>query len=169
MSDTILIDYKNTSEHFLRVLSSFTAEQFNMVPFEGSWTAAQVGDHIAKSQSMVAQLFYVNTRTSERNPLKNVETIKKVFLNFDTKLTSPESILPSVERMDKVVVINNLINITGKVTEAIHTVDLSKICTEFVPPNLGELTVLEWVYFMIYHTQRHTNQLNNIFQKVAVG
>lgn len=169
MSNAILTEFENINECFLRVLSSFTTEQFNVVPFEGSWTAAQVGDHIAKSQSMITSLIYGNTKPSERNPRKNVEAIKTVFLNFDTKLTSPEFILPAFERLEKAIVINNLNSIAGKVTEVIHTVDLSIICTEFTPPNLGELTGLEWVYFIIYHTQRHTHQLRNIFQKVAVA
>jgi hypothetical protein len=37
-----------TSE-FLKVILSFDEEQINKVPFENSWTAAQVADHVNQS------------------------------------------------------------------------------------------------------------------------
>ena len=43
--------YKSTMNKLGTALSSVKDEQFNEIPFEGSWTAAQVADHILKSQA----------------------------------------------------------------------------------------------------------------------
>lgn len=169
MPDAILNEFENINQRFLNLLSSFTEEQFNTVPFEGSWTAAQVGDHIAKSQSMITGLICGSTRPSQRDPYQKVETVKQIFLDFTTKMTSPEIILPSVNIQAKAMVINNLTSIAGKVTELVNTVDLSETCTDLALPTLGEMTREEWVYFIIYHTQRHTHQLNTIFQTVVAA
>ncbi|MBE7179216.1 MAG: DinB family protein, partial [Mucilaginibacter polytrichastri] len=40
--------------------------------------------------------------------------------------------------------------------------DLSMLCLGFDFPGLGFLTRYEWLYFNIYHTQRHIRQLRNI-------
>ncbi len=51
----------------------------------------------------------------------------------------------------------------AKITEAIKTLDLSATCTVFELPGFGEFTRSEWIWFAIYHTQRHTHQLKNIY------
>ena len=169
MTNTILAEFKNINNRFLHLLSSFTEEQFNIVPFEGSWTAAQVGDHVERSQFLVSGIMSSPTMPTQRDSQEKVETLKRIFLDFTTKLTSPEMILPSAEKMEKARIINNLTSIAGKVDEVINTVNLAEICTAFKLPNIGEMTGEEWAYFIIYHTQRHTHQLNNILQKVIAN
>ena len=33
-------------------------------------------------------------------------------------------------------------------------------------PNFGQITNLEMLYFVLYHTQRHTHQLKNIVKHI---
>ncbi len=53
-----------------------------------------------------------------------------------------------------------------KINLAMETMDLSKTCLAFELPVLGFLTRLEAIYFILFHTQRHIQQLKNIYQKL---
>jgi hypothetical protein len=44
--------------------------------------------------------------------------------------------------------------------------DLSKTCQGFQLPGSAAFTRAEWIWFAIYHTQRHTRQLKNILEVI---
>ena len=52
----LLKQFEETEREFYNVLASFTQEQLNESPFEGSWTAAQVADHMLKSKKGIPGL-----------------------------------------------------------------------------------------------------------------
>jgi hypothetical protein len=91
----------NTSE-LLESVAAFSAQEFNTVPFEDSWTPGQVAEHIFKAEADFDQLFKGSSRpTTERSPDEKVAEIKKIFLDFTTKFKSPEYILPSDDAKDQ--------------------------------------------------------------------
>ena len=47
-SEKVISDFEKNTREFIEVLSSFTQDQINEIPFEGSWTAGKVGRHILK-------------------------------------------------------------------------------------------------------------------------
>lgn len=164
MTKDILSQMTATANKLLQTISSFPSEKFNTIPFEGSWTAAQVSDHILKFVSGVQEMLYTSIKPTMRQPDEKAEAIKAMFLNFDTKMKSPEFVLPENSVIEKEKILTALENITTKITEAIETLDLSATCTVFELPGFGEFTRAEWIWFAIYHTQRHTHQLKNIYE-----
>ncbi len=168
MKIELLNKIDETSQLLIQSISVFTDDQFNKIPFEGSWTAAQVTDHISKSLSGVAELLYANTKPTKRQTDEKSEAIKTMFLDFGSKMKSPEFVLPGdypIEK-DKIVTI---LNITmAKLKTAIESLDLSAISTDFELPGFGEFTRSEWITFAIYHTRRHIVQLNNIYEKLQI-
>ena len=164
MAKDILIEMDQTANKLLQTVSAFPKDQFNTVPFEGSWTAAQVSDHILKSVSGVHKMLYGPTKPTDRLPDRKAEAIKSMFLDFETKMKSPEFVLPGNSPIEKEKLLNALEEITAKMIEAIKTLNLSETCTAFELPGFGEFTRVEWIWFAIYHTQRHTHQLKNIYE-----
>ena len=164
MEKNILIEMDQTVNKLLQAVSAFPKKQFNTVPFEGSWTAAQVSDHILKSVSGVKKLLYAPTKPTDRLLDRKSEAIKSMFLDFETKMKSPEFVLPDNSPMEKEKLLNALEEIMVKMIEAIKTLNLSETCTAFELPGFGEFTRAEWIWFAIYHTQRHTHQLKNIYE-----
>jgi len=48
---------EETTSELLKTISLFNEEEINTVPFENSWTAAQVADHVMQSnRSMIQSL-----------------------------------------------------------------------------------------------------------------
>jgi hypothetical protein len=154
---------ENVTAELFELLNSFQEDQINLVPFEGSWTAAQVADHLYRSDSSVIDSLYGETTFTLRNPDEKIAQLKEVFLNFEVKLKSPEIVLPSLTTFDRENVINKLKSSRQKLVQASTTLNLSETSQH---PALGELTRLEFFAFVIYHTQRHIHQLENIYHHV---
>lgn len=154
-------DFDQTAQDLLKIISSFNENIFNKVPFEGSWTAAQVADHVSKSLSGAAKALYGEVWPTQRKPDEHVEKLRSVFLNFEFKMQSPEFILPAKQKLEKAEVYQRLKEVTDTISKATKTLDLS--FTSTIPfPKLPELTRYEWVSFSVFHTQRHIRQLKKI-------
>jgi hypothetical protein len=144
---------------FIESLNAFPEENLNIIPFPGSWTAGQVVDHIIKATAGVPDKV---TKPAGREPDLQVELLKSVFLNFSTKLSSPEFIIPDNGPFEKSVQLSELIKNRETNINIILTQDLTELCAEFELPQLGYLTRYEWMKLISFHTQRHTYQLNKI-------
>lgn len=153
---------KRTGADILNILASFNEEQFNTQPSYGGWTAGQVAEHLLLSGG-VAEAINGHTRpTTDRQPDAHCAMIAGIFLDFSTKLQSPDFILPSGGYHDKTDHIDKTKLVWERIGEGIDALDLSVTCTDFEMPTVGHLTRLEWLWFYVWHTQRHLCQLNNI-------
>ncbi|SIO17781.1 DinB family protein [Chitinophaga niabensis] len=165
MATELNTEIKETQTALLQALDAFNQEQLNKVPFEGSWTGGQVGEHLTKAVS--AGLLYGNTTETERPPDVMVKPLRDQFLNFDIKMKSPDFIIPSDGPHVKQEVRGQLEKIWEEIEEAASTLDLTKTCLDFELPGAGHLTRLEWLNFMVVHTKRHTHQLKNIYKALT--
>ncbi|MGZ8517032.1 MAG: hypothetical protein ACXWWD_06770, partial [Chitinophagaceae bacterium] len=131
------------------------------------WTAAQVSDHILKSVSGILELLYTNTKQTTRKPNEKAAAARSIFLEFTTKMKSPDFILPGSQPIEKDKIMPAPENTMTKIIEAMNKLDVSAKCTAFELPGSGEFTRTEWLWFAIYHTQRHTHQLKTIYKTVV--
>lgn len=153
-------EFHQTTLNLLKLLISLSEEQLNLQPKQG-WSAAQVCEHILKSYASVETL---NGSTSETlRPIdQKLDSVRSLFLDTSIKMDSPTEILPSTERISKKKLVNGLENRIAQIKEVIQNKDLSLTCVDFAIPEYGEFTRFEWIWFNIYHTQRHIFQLKNI-------
>lgn len=158
MKNAIKTAIKNTTDELIGLISLVNEEQFNKIPFEGSWSIAQVGDHLLKSYGLADVLNYGPVKQAERLPGKEIEQIKKIFLDFNSKYISAETLLPTNEPIEKEKLLNALKKRISQIEEVIQTKDLTETCEGIPFKGIGELTRLEWLYVILYHTQRHIRQ-----------
>jgi len=155
-----------TNSGFLQMIETFSPQEINRVPFPGSWTAGQVAEHIHKSDEGMIFLLTGPAKREDREPDQFVEKIKEVFLNFNSRLNSPAFIIPQNKSYDKNLLLSRFETERTKITDIIKAFDLSETCTARPFPGFGEITRLEVASFIIYHTQRHLQQLHRIAKKV---
>ncbi len=167
MKNELLSELDKNSEELFRLLPSFSHETFNTVPFPGSWTAGQVAKHLSMSETGAAGVLFGNTRPTERPADQQVQDIRNIFLNFDTKMKSPPSIDPRNEEYRQEKLIAAFQASRQKIRQAIEELDLTETVIDFEFPKLGFLTRLEMINFAIAHSIRHTRQLKNIAEKVS--
>lgn len=158
----IITEFENTQSGLIASLDGFTENNFNVIPFEGSWSAAQVAEHLLKANSGTVLNLKGNTKETDREATEKVGAINNIFLDFSTKMQSPEVILPSTEPKEQEEMITMHIRTGDKIRKIITDEDLTTICTDFELPGLGSLSRYEWICFVIAHTKRHTHQLKNI-------
>ncbi|MBB5623276.1 hypothetical protein HDE69_004360 [Pedobacter cryoconitis] len=165
--ETILLDTDRTLTTLLQVVSSFDEEELNKIPFSDSWTAGQVVQHLILANTGFIEVMQGPVKDADREPDQLVAQIRADFLNFDTKMKSPDFILPLPISYSKQRQLGTLENIKSSLINLIQTMELDKICLTFELPGYGFLTRIEAIYFVNYHSQRHTHQLNNIYQYLS--
>jgi len=155
-----LNEFHQTTLSLLKLLISLSEEQLNFQS-KDVWSAGQIGEHILKSYASV-QTLNGNTEKTVRPFDQKLEPIKTLFLDTSIKMDSPEAILPSKDRIVKKDLIKALEDRIEQMKEVIQHKDLSLTCIDFTIPEYGEFTRFEWIWFNIYHTQRHVYQIENI-------
>jgi hypothetical protein len=158
----------DTSSELLQLISSEDPATINTIPsdsndIKNSWSAAQVTSHVTKSNKAIAQALNMEGKTAERNPAERVQELRSMFLDFTTKFQSPEFIRPNQDSYQRDTLIADLKKSTDRLKELRININLSEIISL---PAFGEITKLELLHFVLYHTQRHVHQLKNIFREV---
>jgi hypothetical protein len=164
MKDELKIEIKSTFGQLYQTLSLFTSSEINAIPFENSWTSGQVARHIIKATSGLKQVCDNNTKKIAVNPEEKVPALKQLFLDFSTKMNSPEFIYPEVKEYDKERLLSTIQDIEKELLDIAENYDLGLTCLNFEMPGFGNLTIYELVSFAVVHTKRHIYQLTNIYK-----
>jgi len=158
-------EVRKTGVAVVESLNRFSEEGLNEVPYEGGWTAGQVGEHLVKSGG-VADVVYGRVEATQRPPDEKLPVLR-MFLDFSIKMQSPDFIVPSDGYHDKTEIVEQLRQIWERFGEAVETLDMNETCIDFDMPMVGKLTRMEWVSFQVYHTKRHLWQLQRIYDVVG--
>jgi hypothetical protein len=146
-----------------RLISSMQENVINTVPFANSWTVAQLIMHIAKSNNAIAQGLDMPGKPATRQPDEGVLQLKKTFLDFTIKFQSPDFITPENKQYKKDEIMTSLATSIKRLKDRRASTDLTTVITLKV---FDEITKLELLYFVLYHTQRHIHQLRSIIKKI---
>ncbi len=148
---------------FLNTLDEHT---LNKIPYEKSWTAGQVVRHITKSINGMAKAMAMKSSAVERDPGERIPQLQKTFLDFSTKMNSPEFIIPEEKQYGKQELLNELNTSLEEFKQSTDKIVLTEL-VEGLP--LGPVTKLEILHFVLYHTQRHLNQLKKIYEALETA
>lgn len=163
MEKDILSAYTIAADQLLKLTGTFEQDDLNRIPFSESWTAAQVIVHVTKSNYSIAQALTLPAKEVNRKPDERIDELKNIFLDFTTKLKSPDFILPPPGIYNKATVIAELENSINRLKEESTQHNLSEAIRH---PAFGNITKLELLHFVVYHTRRHIHQLKNIFEVI---
>ncbi|AWH85024.1 hypothetical protein HYN59_07745 [Flavobacterium album] len=162
MHNEIISQLEAALGNTITLLESFTEIELNTVPFEGRWTAGQVGRHIFKVINGMDQLLYTPTERVDRDPEERAAGIRDLFLDFSTKMKSPDFIIPEDKQYDKQELIKSLQEANAKMTKAAKNSDLTQLAPLPEGNPLVGNSKLEIVHFVTYHTIRHNHQIEKI-------
>jgi hypothetical protein len=166
MKHKLMEGFEATTSDLLTTLATFNQEEFNKIPFEGSWTAGQVAEHLFKSESNIVRVLNGNSKLTERDPFENCSIIQTIFLDYTKKLQSPDFILPSDGVKFREQFIVGFDQTRKALRNLMKTTDLGRSFTDFPFPQVGEFTGWEWICFAVCHSKRHIRQMKMIAQKL---
>jgi hypothetical protein len=162
LSTVVAAQVEAVKDKLLQTIKAVKQDEINLVPFAGSWTAGQVGEHINLSVSGMIDILSAPAQATVREPDQYVKGIKDMFLNFGLKFQAAQAIMPTAKHHDKETLISTLNNTFQKFIYIILSEDLTGTFPGTQFPGMGPLTRLEWVYLTIYHTQRHIHQVKDM-------
>lgn len=140
-------------------LDQMVEQSVNIKPQGSGWSPAQVVDHVTRSNRAMSGALDMQGALADRDPGQRREELRSMFLNFDIKFTSPAFIEPEDKVYDKVA-------LQSAFRQSVHNI-LEKAAaagyaTMINLPGFGQITKLELLYFVGYHTRRHIHQLQKL-------
>jgi hypothetical protein len=163
----LLEELIQTQQELIAVTAAIPADKYDSIPFEGSWTAGQVLEHLCRSVS--TGILRGNVQTVNRPADEKIAFVRSVFLDFAKKFSAPEFIIPVEATHNKEEQVAILTGKFDRLMDAVTAFNLSEECTDFAIPGFGNFTRLEWIAFHMIHTQRHLQQLRQITAKLKNG
>ncbi len=158
-AEQVKMDLSIATGSLLGHIESFPENVFYKKPSEDSWSAAEITEHLCIIESFATDLINGNTQAPDRAPDKQIEVIAASFGDIDKKQTSPDNILPTGNELKKEELVVRMKKQRNELFEIAGHMELTQLCTDFTGQNFGMLTRLEWIYFVIYHGDRHLHQL----------
>lgn len=141
------------------LMSSLDETQVNTIPYDDSWTAGQLFNHVTKSISGMGAVMQKEAAAAERDPGEKIAGFRDTFLNFSIKMKSPDIIVPDDGPFEKHASIHALTAAFEKMKEPAQKANVSELLTGLP---MGDVTKLELLHFVFYHTQRHLHQMQKI-------
>jgi DinB superfamily len=155
----ILYKISDAFKELEKLVAPLDEQELNLVPFAGSWTAAQVAAHVTKSVKAMAQAMEMRGKPAARDITASVQGLKDMFLNFSVKYVSPDFIVPPDKRYTTTEIAAGLETASRQLLKNAVTANAGEMISL---PGFGEITKIELLHLVLYHTQRHVHQLKNI-------
>ncbi|MFI5149285.1 MAG: hypothetical protein ACHQRM_06090 [Bacteroidia bacterium] len=94
-NEKVIADLAANTKKLLHDLKSFDAKKFTRKPFPGSWSPAELGEHLLSVEYSVSKVLQGSAEATERDPAHKIKVVKDAFADPDKKYTSPESMVPA--------------------------------------------------------------------------
>jgi hypothetical protein len=160
--EQIARDINRSAEHLIETITNFPEDKFNLKPAPGAWSAGEVAEHliiIGKGESRI--LSKPARSIAERNPTEKIEEMKPMAYDFTNKVVAAERVLPTGNPINKADAIQQIRDNTKAILDVLAMEDMT-LMTDIPNRLFGELTRIEWIYFAIYHCERHIKQMERI-------
>jgi len=158
----LLAEFDLSSQNLIQTLNSFSEEHWNVKPAENSWSAAQVAWHLLVIEDGVNRFFTGTTAASTRSGDAIIKRMDQFLENRTRTYSAPDYTHPPDEPGKKQVLIIKIEQVRHQLAQHIIKPDLNVLCLDYKHFFFGELTRYEWIHFVVYHSNRHLIQLQNI-------
>ena len=161
--EAYLIELESSTREALSLARSCTEKQLAYRP-EGKWSVLQILEHICLSDAIMIRVIGRPTTTvSEHAELVGDSKLRTTVAQGRAyKITAPEALTPlgafaNIAEFESVFV--------RQVDEFKHDLTSGKILIDnrtFTHRYFGEMTITDWMNFVIHHTTRHLEQIREL-------
>ncbi|MFN8286681.1 MAG: DinB family protein [Chitinophagales bacterium] len=155
----VLTEVDEVRKQLLQELNHFSGESINSKPTPDSWCAGQVAEHLIKSTGSIAQFIRMDGERISRPADERVEELKSIFLDFSRSFQAPEFIVPTRLHYALGPLTTEVDNTYNELLRAADNADLNETVSHKA---FGKVSKLEILYFVLFHTQRHIQQIKRI-------
>ena len=157
-------DLDNNTRLFLDIFDTIPADKLQQKSEQTNWSIMDCAEHMLISEQAVTQALSGKAEPVEdREPNSKVADISHSFTEFDKRLRGtggPDTLEGGY---------NNTADFSRAFRQnredlkvILEKEPIDWVCKEKEHPIFGFMTRIEWVYYLIYHTERHLQQINRI-------
>lgn len=142
------------------ILTAFSEKGLNLKPFRGSWTAAQLADHVILYNKAAASLFRQKGQTHAGNASEKMPELAAWLLDKASRSKAEATLLPARQLYGQVRLTDSVQQSFAMIGELALQHDLSE-CVRH--ETWGWMTRLELLHLVLFHSMRHRRQLQHIY------
>ncbi len=155
---------EQTASGLIETLEQVSDSHFNYKPSAKKWSIAQVADHIRLSNQSITKALALDGLEVNRDPAERIQELKDVFLDFTKTFESPSFIIPKNEIYNRLELMTDLLHSLQQIHRLMYKMELNILINH---PAFGDISKLEILHFVLFHTQRHLRQIKLIHQELT--
>lgn len=161
--NSLLQDLDTNTTLFLDILDTIPDRKLHARNDRTTWSIMEVAEHMLIMEQAVTQTLQGDTRPLEgRAPDAKLSQLESVFLDLQTRTQYrlPEN--SAVTYADVRKFATDFRANREAIKQALADKDLHQEFAGYEHPHFGFLTGLEWLHYLVVHTERHLHQINRI-------
>jgi len=157
-----------TRKLFLDSVAGLTPEQWNFKPAPDRWSIAECAEHIAISEDFIFGLVQDQIMKTPAAPEKRAEVkatdegLLKGVTDRTQKFKAPDPIVPKKRWATPEEIIAHFKESRDRHIEYVESTQDDLRDHFFKHPAAGMLDAYQWILLMSAHTERHTEQINEV-------
>ncbi len=165
----IISELDNSTGLVMDSIGGLSTEKFNYRKEKGSWSVGDCAEHVVITEESAKEILLGPVKYYNREYDMKIPVIKKAFGDDAKKFTSGKQLLPSDKQKIPGEITAEFVNNREEIKKVIVKEDLTVLCDAFRHPLFGHFTRLEWIYFVIYHSERHARQIERIISSLPAS
>ncbi len=163
-----LKEFQKTHDNFIKSISGLSQKQWTFKPAPDRWSVAEVSEHIAVAESMIAQLVHGKVMQSPATPemrdqVKGKdEMILTRMVDRGHKAQAPEMLRPTGRWASEAELIKAFEDARKSNEDYIRTTNDDLRDHFFSHPVFGPLDGYQWMLLISAHSARHTEQIEEV-------
>jgi hypothetical protein len=164
MTPTLLPLLQQNTSTLINQLHQYNLLSFNQKPADGKWSAREIAEHLLLLDQKLNVILSTTPIDPERDPQQKVSLIQTALLNRTNAYTAPTYLLPTGPDQEPATIAQQILTEREKIMAYTTANDMNLLYHEVKHPMLGRLTGVEWIHFLIVHTERHLEQMRELLQ-----
>jgi len=168
ITETIITDSQHNISFLKDSLTDVTEDLYKRHPEEGKWSIQQILEHLSVTEKGVLFMGQGQTTETDRDPSIIIHKVRDFLGDHTNKRPAPAPVIPPGEDKSMAEFLSIIEDTRAAFIEQAKEKGWHEILDAFPHPLTGAMTRLEWMYFHIYHTERHLHQIKQIIQNPSL-
>jgi len=152
----------NNTSLFLDILDTIPTDKLMVRNQHTQWTIMESAEHVLMIEQSVSETLQGKTApVQDRLPDSKVKQISELFMDFSKRLFVTKPIASKTVYKDMASYSADF-RATRELIKGALEHHPEQECKAFEHNLFGFLTKIEWIYYLIYHTERHLHQISRI-------